>query len=127
MNAFKVVCGVLLLGAVGCSSTTSPVDACNEEFSTDCTRIYECFTATQIAAAGLPATESACVTQQQTANGCSAKTEANFCTAGNAVYHGDAVGGCIDQLNGLTCAEIESNQDITVVAPKCAEVCVIPS
>jgi hypothetical protein len=127
MKGIKLVCAFLMLGTVGCGSdSVSPVEACNMQAATECARIYECYTAAQLAAAGLPATESACVTALEANQGCSAKTTANFCTGGNAVYHGDKVGGCIDQLNGLTCAEVMSSQDITVVAPKCAEVCVIP-
>ncbi len=128
MKAIKLVCAVLLWTAVGCGSdSVSPSEACNEQYATECARLYECYTADQIAAAGLPATESACVTMSQTNAGCAAKTTSNFCTSGNAVYHGEAVNGCIDQLNGLTCAEVMTSQDITVVAPKCAEVCVIPA
>ena len=118
----------MLFSAVGCGGTSvSPVDACDQQYSTECSRIYECYTPAAIAALGLPASESACVTMSETNQGCAAKTEANFCTAGNAVYHGEAVDGCISQLNGLTCAEVMSSSDITVIAPKCAEVCVIPT
>ncbi|MEO6777505.1 MAG: hypothetical protein ABI467_31555 [Kofleriaceae bacterium] len=126
MQGIKLVSAVLLLGACG-SSSVSPVDACNQEYETECSRVYECYTAAQLAAAGFPASESACVTTSQANQGCSAKTEANFCTGGNTVYHGEAVDGCIQQLEGLTCAEIMSNQDITITAPKCAEVCVTPT
>src|SRR5450432_3065780 len=118
MNAIKLVSGVVLLfSAVGCGGTSeSPAEACNKQYETECTRIYECYTPAAIAALGLPASESACVTMEEAAQGCSAKTEANFCVAGNAVYHGEAVDGCIAQLNGATCAEIMSSMDITVIA-----------
>jgi hypothetical protein len=129
MKAINLAGMFLLFGAVGCggSDSVSPVEACNMQYATECARIYECYTAAQIAAAGLPATESACVTMSQTNAGCSAKTTANFCSTGTAVYHGEAVPGCVDQLNTLTCADVMSAQDITTVAPKCAEVCVIPA
>jgi hypothetical protein len=128
MNAIKLVSAALLLGTVGCgSSSQSPVEFCNTAAETECTRIYECYTPAEIAAAQLPATESACVTQTETNNGCSAKTTSNVCTASNAVYHGDAVDACVDQVNNLSCAEFESSTDLDTVAPKCADICVIPS
>jgi hypothetical protein len=128
MNAIKLVSAVLLVGTVGCgSSSESPADFCNTAVETQCTRVYECYTAAQIAAANYPATESACVTQNETAQGCTAKTTANVCTASNAIYHGEAVQACIDQVNNLTCAEFEQSTDIDTVAPKCADICVIPS
>ena len=59
--------------------------------------------------------------------GCPAKTGANICTGGNQVYHGENVQGCVDQLNGLTCAEVISNTDVKTSAPKCAEICITPT
>lgn len=128
MKGLKLVSavGMLVLGACG-SSSVSPVDACNQETETTCARIYECYTATQLQAAGYPAAESACVTQFEASEGCSAKTSDNFCTPSTAVYHGEAVDGCISQVEALSCADIMAHiQDINTVAPKCAEVCVIP-
>jgi len=128
MKGIKLVRAILLLGTVGCGSdSTSPVEACNQINATVCARIYECYTAAQIAAAGYPASESACVTMTQANAGCAAKTSSNICTGGNAVYHGENVGGCIDQLDGLTCAEVMSNADVTAGAPKCDEVCLTPT
>ena len=116
----------LLLGACG-GGSTSPVDACNQETETTCARIYECYTAAQLQTAGYPAAESACVTQFEASEGCAAKTSDNFCTPSTAVYHGEAVDGCISQVEALSCADIMQHiQDINTVAPKCAEVCVIP-
>jgi hypothetical protein len=128
MNGFKLVSAVgLLLGACGSSSVT-PVDACNQEVETTCARVYECYTAAELAAANFPAAESACVTQFQASEGCSAKTSANFCTPSTAVYHGEAVDGCVSQVESLSCADIKAHlNDINTVAPKCAEVCVIPT
>jgi hypothetical protein len=118
---------VVLLGACG-GGSTSPVDACNEVNTTVCARIYECYTAAQIAAAGYPANEAACVTMSEANAGCAAKTEANTCTGGNQVYHGENVQGCIDQLNGLTCAEVTSSTtNLTTAAPKCDEICLTPT
>jgi len=127
MKGLKLVSAVgLLLGACG-SSSVSPVDACNSEVMTECARIYECYTPAQLAAANFPASESACITQFEASEGCSAKTAANFCTPSTAVYHGEAVDGCEAQVNALSCADLMANiQNLNAVAPKCAEVCVIP-
>lgn len=126
MKAIKFVSAILLLGTVGCGSDKSPVESCNQLDETVCARLYECYTPAALAAAGFPASESACVTMQQAADGCAAKTSSNFCTAGNAVFHGDAVDGCLNQLDGLTCAEVMSSQNVQAAAPKCADICVIP-
>jgi hypothetical protein len=131
MQGIKLVSALVLVGALGAcggGDSLSPVEACNQEMETTCARIYECYTAAQLQAAGYPATESACVTSFESSQGCSAKTSDNFCETGNAVYHGEAVSGCIDQVNGLTCADIMAHaSDLDTVAPKCAEVCVIPT
>jgi hypothetical protein len=129
MKALKLVSavGMALLGACG-SSSASPVDACNQEVETECARVYECFTPAELAAANFPASESACITQFETSEGCAAKTSANFCTPSTAVYHGEAVDGCVSQVEALSCADLKSHlNDINTVAPKCAEVCVIPT
>jgi len=128
MKGLKLVSavGLVLIGACG-SSSVSPVDACNQEVQTECTRVYECFTAAELQTAGFPASESACVTQFEASEGCSAKTADNFCTPSTAVYHGEAVDGCISQVEALSCADLKANiQNLIPVAPKCGEVCVIP-
>jgi hypothetical protein len=118
---------MVMLGACG-SSSASPVDACNQEVETECARIYECYTATELAAANFPASESACITQFEASEGCSAKTAQNFCTPSTAVYHGEAIDGCVSQVEALSCADLKANiTNLNPVAPKCAEVCVIPT
>jgi hypothetical protein len=129
MKGLKLVSavGLVMLGACG-SSSVSPVDACNQEVETTCTRVYACYTAAELAAASFPAAESACVTQFEASEGCSAKTSANFCATSTAVYHGEAVDGCVAQVEALSCADLKAHiNDINTVAPKCAEVCVIPT
>jgi len=129
MKGLKLVSavGMLLLGACG-SSSTSPSEACNEANEAICTQIYKCYTAADIAAAGYPPNEAACVTMTEANAGCAAKTEANTCTGGNQVYHGENVQGCIDQLNNLTCAEVmSSNTNLETAAPKCNDICLTPS
>ena len=128
MKGLKLVSavGMLMLGACG-SSSVSPVDACNQEVETECARVYACYTAAQLQAANFPASESACITQFEASEGCSAKTADNFCTPSTAVYHGEAVDGCISQVEAVSCADLMANiQNLNAVAPKCTEVCVIP-
>ena len=129
MKAIKLVSvvGLVLLGACG-GGSTSPSEACNEVNEAICVQIYKCYTAAEIAAAGYPANEAACVTMSESNAGCAAKTEANTCTGGNQVYHGENVQGCVDQLNGLTCAEVmSSSTDLETAAPKCNSICLTPT
>jgi hypothetical protein len=127
MNRLMIVGALLSLVACG-SDSTSPADACNMIDSASCERVYACLTAAEIAAIGYPPSESACVTMQESADGCSAKTTANACKGGNDVYHGDKVSGCVSQIGGLTCAQVrDPNFNINTAAPICAEVCVTPS
>lgn len=127
MKLLKAATAALLF-ATGCGgSDITPKDACQMDASAECSRIYACYTAAELAAANYPATESACVTMNETAAGCDAKTTANACTGGNEVYQPDKVGPCIDQINGLTCAQIRTSPFVLeTVAPACAEVCIIP-
>jgi hypothetical protein len=128
MKGIRLTCAVGILLFVACGGgSTSPTEACDEVNEAVCTQIYKCYTATQIAAAGYPANEAACVTMSEASAGCAAKTEANTCTGGNQVYHGENVEGCVDQLNGLTCAEVVSNTDVMTSAPKCDDVCITPT
>ena len=130
MKGISLVVPFGMLLGFGCGgSSASPVEYCDRVAETQCTLVYQCYTDAQRTAAGYPATEAACVTQIETALGCSAVTSANVCTSSNAVYHGEAVDGCISQAANLSCAEfstVGSTTPLESVAPKCAEVCVIP-
>ena len=129
MKGLKLVSavGLVLMGACG-GSSTSPVEACNQVNESICVQIYKCYTAAEIAAAGYPANEAACVTMSEQNAGCAAKTEANTCTGGNQQYHGENVAGCIDQLDNLTCAEVmSSTTNLETAAPKCNDICLTPS
>jgi hypothetical protein len=129
MRAFMCLGIVALAVMVACGGSSAPSasQACNEGASALCERLYACFTAAELQAAGYPATESACVTMTQTTDGCSAKTNANFCTGSNQVFHPDQVDGCLSQIMGLQCADVRStNFDVNVSAPTCAKVCAVP-
>jgi len=118
----------LLVLAVGCggSDSATPVDSCNMQVAALCSRIYACYTADELAMAGYPATEAACVTMNQTSSSCATRTTANICS-NNEVFHGDLVSGCIDQIYGLTCAQVrDPNLDTNIDAPLCGMVCAAP-
>jgi len=42
---------------------------------------------------------------------------------GNEKYHADDASQCIDQVSGLTCADIRSSADLSEQAPACAKTC----
>ena len=113
----------VVFGLAACGGDPSPKEACNDFAVAFCAKIYECYTASELAAAQYPATESACVVQLQTNAGCSAKTDANACD-GNEKYHGNYVDSCNDQLGGLECSQVRSSTfDANVAAPACDKVC----
>ena len=88
-----------------------------------CERIYACYTADELAQAGWPAEESACVVQLEDQDGCTEKTTANACV-GNATYHGDQGSTCVTQISNLECSQVrDPNLDINAAAPACGKVC----
>ena len=111
----------------GCgSSGPSPVESCNDAVVAICHQVYTCFTPDEIAAANLPAQESACVSMSETAAGCSAKTTANFCD-NNQKFHADQVDGCVSEVKNLTCAQVKTAgiNNLESLAPTCQKVCTV--
>lgn len=92
---------LMSLGACG-GGDPSPVEACEDLSRISCNRVYECFTATQIAAAGLPATEAECVTEQVADADCANATAADACGT-NETYHPDKIDGCFSALRASSC------------------------
>jgi hypothetical protein len=119
---------IALVAACGSDAGgTSPQQACDDVTSALCERLYACFQPSELAAAGYPASESACITMMQAAQGCTAKTLDNVCT-GNAQYQPDEAARCGDQVTGLTCAQIRDPFfDTQTAAPACGLVCKVPS
>lgn len=114
---------VSVLGACGGGSSLSPRAACEQVADVLCERLYACYTATELMQAGYPATEGECVTQTRTMSNCAAETEDTTCDAGQT-YNADAAGDCVDEIGGLTCAQItDQNTDIDMAAPSCNLVC----
>jgi len=105
--------------------TISPREACEGVSVSLCERIYTCLSAEELAAAGFPDNESACVTAMDQSQGCAAQTLENACD-GNETFHGAKADTCLDQLAGLDCGQLRSdNLDLASAAPACNLVCSI--
>jgi len=122
---------LVIFGSTACpggSDGPTPRQACEDVSSALCERLYACMTAAEIAAAGLPPSEAACVTAEEAANGCAAQTLDNVCTGGNEKYNAAEAAKCSDQIVGLTCSQVRDPAlDLRTAAPACAMTCVIPS
>jgi hypothetical protein len=124
LNIIGTVIAVALSACSG-SDGVSPREGCEQAAVELCGRFYTCFTAAELATAGYPASEAACVTMTQAQQGCAAQTVANACT-GNETYHPSEAASCVDQIGGLSCSQVrDANLDINVAAPACAKVCVV--
>jgi hypothetical protein len=120
-----ILVGLLVSTAAACGSDPSPSAACNQIVVATCAKFYECLTAAELASIGYPASEAACVTQQEQMAGCANQTAANACT-GNETYHGDQVDPCDSQIKGLECSQIRDPAfNIDNAAPACNKVCSI--
>lgn len=115
---FLVSAGLMSAGCGG-SDGPSPSAACQELVEAVCHQVYNCIS-------GLPGTEAGCVTQAAQEAGCPNATTANFCGNPNLKYQPNEADTCIDQINNLSCALVESSNedDFSDVAPACGRVCV---
>jgi len=129
MTRYKSFAIALLFAACGGGSGgggPSPREGCEEAAVALCGRLYTCFSAAELADAGYPPSEAACVTMTQTAQGCAAETLETTCT-GNQKYHPNEANTCIDQIEGLACSQIRDvDLDVNTEAPACGKVCAIP-
>lgn len=122
---FGLVCVVALVACGGGGGGLSPKEGCNQGVEALCAQIYTCYSAEELAAAGYPASEAACVTAGQANAGCSAQTTDNACT-GNETYHSDKASDCVDQIMGLECSQVRDPAfDVNVAAPACNQVCAV--
>ncbi|MCE9577399.1 MAG: hypothetical protein K8W52_29895 [Deltaproteobacteria bacterium] len=98
--------------------------ACEDAQAALCERFYSCFTAEELTAAGLPATEAACTAMFTEMAGCATQTSANICDPGET-YHPERAADCLDQYSALTCSLIRdgSEDQIDAATPACAAVC----
>jgi hypothetical protein len=116
----------LALGT-GCGSegSSSPRAACEDLTVSLCTQLYTCLSPAELAVAGYPASEAACVTQYQQVLGCAAQTLDNACV-GNETYHADKAARCTDQVEGLECTQLrDPNFELETGAPACGQVCTV--
>ena len=111
--------------ACGGSDGVSPRQACEDSASALCERFYACYTAQELASAGFPSSEAACVTTLQSQQGCAAETTQNICT-GNAKYSPVEAQKCSDQITGLSCSQVRDPFfDEATAAPACTMVCAV--
>jgi hypothetical protein len=116
---------LLATAACGGDSEANPREACEDMTVALCTQIYTCLSPEELAAAGYPANEAACVTQFQQVLGCAAQTLDNACV-GNEEYDAAAADRCTSQVGGLECTQLrDPNFDVEDGAPACGQVCAI--
>jgi len=121
---FGLVC-VVALAACGGGGGGSPAQQCRDGVAATCGQLYTCLSPTELAAAGYPATEAACITMLEASAGCDAQTADNACT-GNETYHSDKADQCVDQINGLECTQLRDPAfDLNTAAPACGQVCAV--
>jgi hypothetical protein len=107
------------------SDKLSPRTACEGMSAALCERIYACLTPEELASGGFPPNEAACVQSLENDQACSAQTPANACD-GDATFHGDRAATCVDQIEGLSCAQLRSpDTDLDTAAPACDTVCAV--
>ena len=118
---------VVTLALPGCPNNLdalAPREACESTAVAICERIYACLSPQELANGGFPSTEAACVVKIEDTEGCRAQTIDNVCDDGNASYHPARAMTCIDQIEGMSCAQLRSG-DIERAAPACDQVCAI--
>jgi hypothetical protein len=125
---FSISLSIALSALTACpnsSDNLSPREACEGVSVALCERIYTCLSAEELAAAGFPGNEAACVTAMDQSQGCSAQTLDNACD-GNETFHAAQAETCLDQLAGLDCGQLRSDDlDLASAAPACNLVCSI--
>lgn len=109
MVNLAVVLGVLATAAMGCNEDKgfSPREICDQATEAICIRLYECLSAEEIAAAGLPPDQSDCVVERRRDEGCARQTEENYCEPGET-FQRDEAADCFAEIVGRTCEVVES-------------------
>lgn len=106
--------GILVaLAACGGSSSSQPdaatasaaTQACNSVGTSLCHQFYACYSASDIAGLGLPATEVECVTQEN--SGCTSDPAKPGYCKGSAQTSTAMAMACSAELAGLTCAQFK--------------------
>jgi hypothetical protein len=109
----------------GAGSPVSITALCKDEVDANCARVYECYTTSEILAAGLPLTEQECKTQRYEALDCDRLTTVNAC-ANDGRFNTAEERSCINQIRQASCAEIRTGlavDDTSAFAPACDRVC----
>lgn len=117
---------LLLALVAGCASQvageeSSPASDCEALVDLVCGKYFECFSAEERAAAGVPATEESCVASTRADFECAGQTAETTCAAGQT-YDPAAAAACLDEHAALSCEVIRTDLD-TDDTPSCARVC----
>ncbi len=123
MTKWFVLSIALLAGCPNDDDGLTPRQACEDASVTLCERVYACLSPSELAAAGFPSSEAACVVNLEQKEGCAAQTLDNACD-GNETFHPRNASACVDQLEGMTCSQLRAGQ-IKTAAPACDMVCEI--
>ena len=116
---------LLATAACGEDGEANPQEACEETTIALCSQLYTCLSPDELAAAGYPGSEGACVSQFQQVLGCATQTVDNACV-GNETYSASAAARCTDQVAGLECTQLrDPNFDLEDGAPACGQICVV--
>lgn len=102
----------------------SPREACEAEAAAFCDRFYACFSQEELAAAGFPGSEAACITMREQSQGCAAQTLDNICD-GSETFHGAKAVQCIEQMENLACSTLRDPATIDDALPACNLVCAV--
>ncbi len=128
MNKLFALLGLgflLACTACGTDDSASPREACEDLTVALCSQIYTCLSPAELAAAGYPASEAACITGYQAQLGCAAQTLDNACI-GNETYHAAAAARCTEQVGNLECTQLrDPSFNAFDGAPACKQVCSI--
>jgi hypothetical protein len=117
-NAGTTGSGAGETGSPGGSTGTGTMDAvteCKALYAAECMQAFKCFTADQLAQAGIGATEAEC---EANLTDCSADTAS--CSAGET-YHGDQAAACVSAVAAQSCADFTADTPVTPAA--CETVC----
>jgi hypothetical protein len=106
-------------GGGGGGSLDDPAEACQRVADGLCGRFYDCLSAEEREAAGLPGTEEECADDVAADIDCAGQTVENTCNDGE-VYDPGQAADCIDAIDELDCAQLQNFEDNL---PECDTVC----
>lgn len=124
MKLARLGCGSIVLAAFmavascGGDSGPSPEQGCKDLVATLCNKIFDCYTAAELAEAKdqVGNSKSDCATKLQSAQ---CTSTAVMCDAGKT-YHADKAQSCLDQIKAFSCTDIKNDTPDPAI---CDQVC----